>query len=98
MPQLVKWLDSIGSDNWMIGAHIEQYQVNNCPMRVRGNISLYTIYFGRPNTASYSALLGKSYKVGHTEYGLCLAKHMLEQAKKMDPSAVLSQEQIEKVI
>jgi hypothetical protein len=47
-----------------------QCLVNNCPLRVRGNISPYIIYFDRPNTATYSALLGKSYKVGQTEYGL----------------------------
>jgi hypothetical protein len=47
-------------------------------MKVRGNISPYSIYFGRANTASYSAVLGKAYKVGQTEYGLCLAKQVLE--------------------
>jgi hypothetical protein len=51
-------------------------------MRVRDNISPYTIYFGRPNTAIYSTLLGESYKVGQREYGLCLAKCILDQAKK----------------
>jgi hypothetical protein len=51
-------------------------------MRVQGNISPYTIYFGRPNTASYSAVLGKAYKVGKTEYGLRLAKRVLDQANK----------------
>jgi hypothetical protein len=63
---LVKWLDSTGSEKWINGAHDVQCQVHNCPMKVRGNISPYSIYFGRANTASYSAVLGKAYKVGQT--------------------------------
>jgi hypothetical protein len=67
-------------------------------MRVRGNISPYSIYFGKPPTASYSALLGKAYKVATTEFGLRLAKRVLEQVKKVSPNLILIQEQVEEII
>lgn len=95
---LCKWLDRTGSDDWIMGASIVQCEVNNCPMRVRGNISPYSIYFGKPPTASYSALLGKAYKVATTEFGLRLAKRVLEQVKKVSPNTILQQEQVEDII
>lgn len=78
--------------------HAKDTAVRQCPIKVRGNISPYTLYFGRPNTASYSALLGKAYKVGETEYGLQLAKHIFEQAKKKDPSLFFSKEALEQIM
>ena len=95
---LVKWLDRTGSDDWIMGASIVQCEVNNCPMRVRGNISPYSIYFGKPPSASYSAVLGKAYKVAATEFGLRLAKRVLEQVKKVCPHKILEQEQVEQII
>ena len=95
---LCKWLDRTGSDDWIMGASIVQCEVNNCPMRVRGNISPYSIYFGKPPTASYSALLGKAYKVATTEFGLRLAKRVLEQVKKVTPNTILQQDQVEQII
>ncbi len=80
---LAKWLDRTGSDDRIMDASIVQCEVNNCPMRVRGNISPYSIYLGKPPSASYSTLLGKVYKVAATEFGLRLAKGVLEQVKKV---------------
>jgi hypothetical protein len=82
----------------IVGASIVQCEVNNCPMRVRGNISLYLICFGKPPTASYSTLLGKAYKVATTEFGLRLTKRVLEQVKEVSPNLFLEQEQVEEII
>jgi hypothetical protein len=64
----------------------------------QGSVEVSHHFFGRPNTASYSAVLGKAYKVGQTEYGLRLAKCVLEQSKKQNSGKVFSQEDMEKVI
>ncbi len=95
---LVKWLDRTGLDDWIMGTSIAQCEVNNCPMRVRGNVSSYLMYFGKPPSASYSALLGKAYKVAATEFGLRLAKRVLEQVKKVSANKILEQEQAEQII
>ena len=39
-------------------------------------------WIGKPHTASYLALLGPSFKMAKTEYGLQLAKRILMQIKK----------------
>jgi hypothetical protein len=95
---LVKWLDKKQEYNWLLGAYIVQCEVNNCPMRARGNISPQTIYYGRPPVASYSALLGPAYKVAETEFGLRLARRTLMQIKRLNPNRVLSQQMVEHFI
>jgi len=54
-------------------------------------MSPHTIYYGKPPTASYSALLGDAYKKARTEYGLRLAKHLLLQIKQTKPNMVIPQ-------
>jgi hypothetical protein len=58
-------------------------------------MSPHTIYYGKPPTASYSALLGDAYKKARTEYGLQLAKHLLLQIKQTKPNMVIPQSIVE---
>ena len=95
---LVKWLDKKGTPDWVLGARIVQCEVNNCPMRSRGNISPHTIYYGKPPGVTYSATLGPAYKTAATEYGLRLAKRVLLQIKDMFPNMVITQEQVQSFI
>jgi hypothetical protein len=67
---LVKWLDKKGTPDWVLGARILQYKVNNCLMHSQGNILPCTIYYGKPPDVTYSATLGPAYKMAETEYGL----------------------------
>jgi hypothetical protein len=92
---LVKWLDQKQSNNWIKGAQIVQCEVNHYPMRSRSGLSPHTIYYGKPHTASYLALLGPSFKMAKTEYGLKLAKGILMQIKRMRSDMVISQEMLE---
>jgi hypothetical protein len=92
---LVKWLDQGRSDNWIKGAQIVQCEVNHYPMCSCSGLSPHTIYYGKPHTASYSALLGPSFKMAKTEYGLWLAKGILMQIKRMRSNMVISQEMLE---
>ena len=64
---LVKWLDQKQSNNWIKGAQIVQCEVNHYPMRSRSGLSPHTIYYGKPHTAIYSALLVPSFKMEKTE-------------------------------
>jgi hypothetical protein len=95
---LVKWLDKKTTDNWILGASTVQCEVNNCPIRARWNISSHTIYYGKPPIATYSAILGPSYKIAKTEYGLWLAKRVLQQVKLVQPYRLIECDLIEKII
>jgi hypothetical protein len=44
-----------------------------------------------------SQVLGKAHKVAQTEYGLRLAKRVLEHVKKIDPKRLISQEPVEAI-
>jgi len=92
---LVKWLDKRSTANWVVGASVVQCEVNHYPMRSRSGMSPHTIYYGKPPTASYSALLGDAYKKARTEYGLRLAKHLLLQIKQTKPNMVIPQSIVE---
>jgi hypothetical protein len=92
---LVKWLDKENTDNWVIGASVVQCKVNHYPMRSCSGMSPHTIYYGKPPTASYSALLGGAYKKARTEYGLRLEKCLLLQIKQIKPEMVIPQQQVE---
>jgi hypothetical protein len=56
------------------------------------------VYFGKVNKNSYSAVLGKAHKVAKSEYRLRLAKRVLEQVKTVDPTKMISQQQVEAII
>jgi len=94
---LCKWIAQNG-DNWLLGMHIVQCELNKCPSRVRGNITPYSIYYGCPNTTSYSAILGNAYNEARTEYGLLLAKKLLEAMKKHNSQHQMTEEEIRSII
>ena len=94
---LCKWIAQNG-DNWLLGMHIVQCELNKCPSRVRGNITPYSIYYGCPNTTSYSAILGNAYTEARTEYGLLLAKKLLEAMKKHNSQHQMTEEEIRSII
>lgn len=53
-------------------------------IKVLGHMTPYSVYFGKVNSTSYSALLGNAHKIAQTEYGLRLAMRLLEQGKMID--------------
>jgi hypothetical protein len=93
----MKWI-AMNGDNWLVGMHIVQCELNKCPSRVRGNLTPYSIYYGCPNTTSYSTILGKAYTEAQTEYGLILAKKVLEAFKKHNVKQQLFEEEIRSII
>lgn len=104
---LVKWLDKEKRENpmdrnagqdWIVGASVVQCEINNSPMKARNHTTPHMIYFGKINKNSYSAALGQAHKVAQSEYGLRLAKRVLEQVKKVDPEKMITQKQVEKII
>ncbi len=103
----MKWLDKEKRENpedpnagqdWIVGASIVQCEINNAPIKVRNHTTPHMVYFGKMNKNSYSAILGKAHKVAKSEYGLRLAKRVLEQVKKVDPTKMISQQQVETII
>jgi hypothetical protein len=77
---------------------IIQCEVNNWPMRSRVDLTPYSLYYSHTNKVSYSGLLGKACKAAQTEYGLCLAKKVLDKIKLLDESQVMTQEEVAFVI
>ncbi len=45
------------------GAHLFQCQMNNCPIKVRGDLSRYSMFFSQANVTTYVQLLGILIKV-----------------------------------
>jgi hypothetical protein len=86
------------SDDWVHHMHVVQCKVNNRPSRARGNISPYSMYYSKTNKSCFASVLGRSYKCAKTEYGLRLAKVVLEKIKVMDPQKVLSKAEVEFII
>jgi hypothetical protein len=76
---LVRWCNNTQSDDWLYGSYTVQNEVNQRPMRNRGNISPHTLYYGQPPSYSYLSILGKAYSKAKTEFGLRLAKKVLTQ-------------------
>lgn len=88
------WCDRKQSENWVLGASIVQNEINHRPMRNRGNISPYSLYFGKPPSPSYSTVLGKAYSIARTEFGLRLAKKMLETVRSSMPDRIVDQGEV----
>jgi hypothetical protein len=84
--------------DWVKWMDIVQCEVNNRPVRSRGNIKPYTLYYNQANKLSYSATLGPSYKEAKSEYGLRLAKMELDKVKQLDESRVLSQGEVTHIV
>jgi hypothetical protein len=80
------------------GSYIVQNQVNQWPMRNRGNISPHTLYYGHPPPNSHSTVLGKAYSKASTEFGLQLAKKVFGQVQCHLPNVTVPQDQIEEII
>jgi hypothetical protein len=95
---LLAKLKQHNSDDWPHYMHVVQCEVNNRPMRSRGDIKPYTMYFSKANKSPYSAILGKSYKKAETEYGLRLSKIVLEKIKKIDEGRILTDDEVSFII
>jgi hypothetical protein len=99
---LVKWLDKekrVNPDDPTAGQDwIVQCEINNAPIKVRNHTTPHMVCFGKVNKNSYSPVLGKAHKVVKSEYGLRLAKRVLEQVKLVDPTKMMSQQQVEAII
>jgi hypothetical protein len=95
---LLAKLKEKNTDDWVSNIHIVQCEVNNHPIRSRGDISPYCMYFSRTNKSSYSTTLGKAYKTAKTEYGLRLAKLVLDKISDLDRHRVLQTDEVEFII
>jgi hypothetical protein len=95
---LLAKLKENNSDDWVHYMHIVQCEINNRPVRSRGDLSPYSMYYSNPNKAGYFAVLGKAYKKAKTEYGLRLAKMVLDQVKVLDNARVFSTSEVEFMI
>ncbi len=82
---LLAHLKEKDSDDWVHHMHVVQCKVNNRPSRARGNISPCSMYYSKTNKSCFASILGRSYKCAKTEYGIWLAKVVLEKIKVMDP-------------
>jgi hypothetical protein len=56
------------------------------------------MYYSKTNKSSYSTVLGKSYKTAKTEYGLRLAKLVLDKIQALDPARVLTSDEVQHII
>jgi hypothetical protein len=93
--QLLKEHDT---EDWVPHIYSAQSAVNNRAMKSRGNLTPYSLYFGSPNTSNYGAILGPSYKLAKTEYGLRVPKMVLIRLKKHVPDRVMSQRDVEGLV
>lgn len=84
--------DNGKTENWLLGLHVVQCKVKNCPIKVKGNLTPYSIYYLQTNVTTYSQLLGDSHKTTRTEYRLRLAKMITLTVKKIDESRILNQD------
>jgi hypothetical protein len=67
-------------------------------MKSRGNLTPYSLCFGSPNKTNNGAILGPSYNLAKTEYGLHIPKMVLIHLKKFFPNRVMSQRDVEGLI
>ena len=86
------------SPDWVLHMYGVQSAINNRPMRSRNNLTPYSIYFGSPNTSNYGSLLGPSYKLANTEYGLRAAKMVLSRLKELYPETVMIRSHIDDIV
>jgi hypothetical protein len=86
------------TEDWVPHIYSAQSAVNNRAMKSRGNLTPYSLYFGSPNTSNYGAILGPSYKLAKTEYGLRVTKMVLVRLKKLVPNKVMCQRDVEGLI
>ena len=93
------WMkENNNTPNWHLGMHVVQCQVNNRPIKVRGNLTPYSMYYSQANVTTYSQLLGDCHRSAKTEFGLRLAKMLVLTVKKMDDSRILTQQFLGQVI
>jgi hypothetical protein len=78
--------------------HVVQCEVNNRPSRSRGYLTPYSLYFNQTNTISYADSLGPVHKEAKTEYGLRLAKMVLDKVKELDSARVMSTDEVRYLI
>jgi hypothetical protein len=93
--QLLKQHDT---EDWVPHIYSAQCAVNNRAMRSRGNLTPYSLYFGSRNRTNYGVILGPSYKLAKTEYGLHITKMVLIRLKKLVPNTAMSQRDVEGLI
>jgi hypothetical protein len=56
------------------------------------------MYYSKANKSCYSAMLGRCYKEAKTEYGLHLAKIVLDKKKTLDESRIVTNEEVSYMI
>jgi hypothetical protein len=91
---LLAKLKEHNTEDWVRYMHVVQCEVNNRPVWSRGDIKPYTMYYSKPNKSCYSSTLGRCYKEAKTEYGLRLAKMLLDKIKKLDESRIMMNDEV----
>ena len=69
--------------DWTIGVFMVNAAINQQSSRVKGEYSPYSIYYRQKLHPSYTFAMGETVKIAETEYGIQVAKKMLQNIKKM---------------
>jgi hypothetical protein len=86
------------TEDWVPHIYSAQCAVNNSSMKSRENLTPYSLYFGSPNKSNYGVILGRTYKLAKTEYGLRIPKMVLICLKKFFPNRVMSQRDVKGLV
>ena len=91
---LQKWMQGNGKD-WTVGVFMVNAAINQCTSRVKGEYSPYSIYYGQKLHSPCTFAMGETAKIADTEYGIQVAKKLLQKIKKMEPEPSISTDDLE---
>ena len=91
---LQKWMQANGKD-WTVGVFMVNAAINQRTSRVKGEYSPYSIYYGQKLRSPCTFAMGETAKIADTEYGIQVAKKLLQIIKKMEPEPSISTEDLE---
>jgi hypothetical protein len=82
------------TEDWVHWMNVVQCEVNNRQNRSRDDLSPYSLYFNQTNKLLYADLLGPVHREAKTEYGLHLARMVLDKVKELDPVKVMTTDEV----
>ena len=84
--------------DWTIGVFMVNAAINQQSSRVKGEYSPYSIYYRQKLPSPCIFTMGGTVKIAKTEYGIQVAKKLLQEIKKMEPEPSTSTEDLEDVM
>jgi len=91
---LQKWMQGNGKD-WTVGVFMVNAAINQHMSRVKGEYSPYSIYYGQKLRLPCTFTMGETAKIANTEYGIQVAKKLLQKIKKMELEPSISTDDLE---